>query len=74
MQVTQMTQTSQRHADQFTDGTKVFEVVTSDKEIKVIVEAWNSNHNSFVIYYNGIKETASSNYPKAIGLAMLLLN
>lgn len=74
MQVTHMTQTSQRHADQFTDGTKVFEVTNNSHTIKVIVEAWNSNHNSFVIYYNDIKKTASSNYPKAIGLAMLLLN
>lgn len=69
-----MTQTSARHSNQFTEKNCVFQARDNGKKVEVIVENWNDKQKTFNIYLDGQKVTASTNYPKAIGIALLTLN
>ena len=77
MQINQITQTTQRHADTFTAGAEVFDASNKGKKVVVKVEETKSqsglSYKRFAIYVNKSYTTATSNYPKAIGLAMLQL-
>jgi len=77
MNINQITQTTQRHADTFTAGASVFEASSKGKLVKVWVEETKSqtgnSYKRFAVYVNGSYTTSTSNYPKAIGIAMLKL-
>lgn len=75
MQLEHITATSQRHADTFASGAIVFGMTFGSKRVSVEVKTNTSKsglqHKTFAIMINGERKTATSNYPKAIGLAML---
>lgn len=73
MEVTVLTQTSQRHAKNFTEKCMVFQASQYGKTVDVIVEGGHGSR-TFAIFLNGERTTASTNYPKAIGEALLILN
>jgi hypothetical protein len=75
MTIKQITKTSQRHASQFTEGTIVFSIEYGfEQTIYVIVKRLLDGHQTFAIFRNGQYVTASTNYSKAIGEAMLLMS
>jgi hypothetical protein len=45
----------------------------STKKVEIIVEGEHGSR-TFAIYLNGVRKGASTNYPKAIGQAILMLN
>jgi hypothetical protein len=73
MNIITISHTGARHASQFTANCIVFEA-KSDMAgfVAVKVEA-NGEYKTFAIYLNGDRVTATTNYPKAIGLALLKL-
>lgn len=73
MTIKHITSTAQRHANQFTGGTEVFSATDSGHHVSVRCEHWNDKQKGFYIYLDGVKVTGSSNYPKAIGLALIEL-
>lgn len=73
MEITVLAQTSQRHANNFTENCLVFEATEYGKKVEVIVEG-EHGQRTFGIYLNGERMTATTNYPKAIGQAILTLN
>jgi len=73
MNIKTIAQTSARHANQFTANCLLFQAEENGRKVEVIVEQ-QGNNKSLGIYLNGERITASSNYPKAIGLAILILN
>lgn len=73
MEITVLAQTRQRHATNFTENFLVFEATEYGKKVEVIVEG-EHEQRTFGIYLNGERMTATTNYPKAIGQAILTLN
>lgn len=73
MEITTLAQTAQRHANGFTKNCQVFSAVQYGKKVEVIVEG-EHGQRTFGIYLNGERMTATTNYPKAIGQAILTLN
>jgi len=73
MEITILAQTRQRHATNFTKNFIVFSAEEYTKKVEVIVEG-EQNARTFGIYLNGERMTATTNYPKAIGQAILTLN
>ena len=73
MEITVLAQTRQRHATNFTANFLVFEATEYGKKVEVIVEG-EHEQRTFGIYLNGERMTATTNYPKAIGQAILTLN
>lgn len=73
MKITTLTQTAQRHANNFTENCMVFSAQEYSKKVEVIVEG-EHGMRTFGIYLNGERVGASTNYPKAIGQAILTLN
>jgi len=73
MEIRTLAQTAQRHANGFTKNCQVFEAVEYSKKVEVIVEG-EHGQRTFGIYLNGERVGASTNYPKAIGQAILTLN
>lgn len=75
MQLEHITATSKRHADTFSSGAIVFAMKLGSNRVLVQVETNTSKsgiqHKTFAILLNEERVTATSNYPKAIGLAML---
>ena len=74
MEILTLAHTSQRHADTFTENAIVFEAVNNGRAVQVVAKSWNANHKTFHILLNDEKVTATSNFAKAIGLAVLSLN
>jgi len=75
MTIKQITKTSQRHASQFTEGNIVFSIEYGyEQTIVVTVKRLLDNHQTLAISRNGQYVTASTNYSKAIGEAMLLMS
>lgn len=74
MEILTLAHTSQRHADTFTENAIVFEAINNGRAVQVVAKSWNANHKTFHILLNDVKVTATSNYPKAVGLAILNLN
>jgi hypothetical protein len=75
MTIKQMTKTTQRHASQFTEGNIVFSIEYGHEQtIVVTVKRLLDKHQTFAIIRNGQYVTASTNYSKAIGEAMLLMS
>lgn len=73
MEIKHITDSSQRHANNFTGGAEVFSATDSGNTVSVRCESWNMKQKGFYIYVNGEKRTGTSNYPKAIGLALIEL-
>jgi hypothetical protein len=73
MKITILAQTRQRHATNFTKDFIVFSAEEYTKKVEVIVED-EHGQRTFGIYLNGERMTATTNYPKAIGQAILTLN
>lgn len=74
MEILTLAHTSARHASQFTANCQVFQAKSDFAGmVEVVVEA-NGEYKTFAIYMNGDRVTATTNYPKSIGLAILKLN
>jgi hypothetical protein len=74
MNILTLTQTSQRHANQFTNGVTVFQADSENGIIRVVCEKWNDKQQCFNIYSGAEKVGATTNYPKAIGMAIIYLH
>jgi len=74
MNITYAKNTSQRHANTFNEDERVFVADNGVDKVVVKVRKWNEKQQTFAIILNGNYVTASSNYLKAIGEAVLLLS
>ncbi len=74
MNITHIKQTSQRHADTFEADERVFVADNGVNKVVVKVKKWNEKRQTFAIILDGNYVTASSNYLKAIGEAVLLIS
>lgn len=73
MELINAVSTSQTHANNFEEGSRVFVATEGNKKVVVKTASWNTTKKTFQIFLDGIYMTATPHYHKAIGMAVLFL-
>lgn len=73
MNVIILSNQKERHANNFTDGEVVFLAEKDGKKVEIRCLKWSKAHSTFELYFNGLKVTNCTNFPKAIGMVVMEL-